>query len=54
MVNWLECVAQICLPENPCLLERESEKSIYAQSVLITSTLDIFNPRQLKLFCWEK
>jgi len=54
MVNWLECVAQICLPENPCLLEGESEKSIYAQSVLITSTLDIFNPRQLKLFCWEK
>ena len=54
MVNWLECVAQICFPENPCLLEGESEKSIYAQSVLITSTLDIFNPRQLKLFCWEK
>jgi hypothetical protein len=54
MVNWLECEGKICLPENPCLLGGESEKSIYAQSVLITSTLDIFNPRQLKLFCWEK
>ena len=52
--NWLECVAQICFPESPCLLGGESEKSIYAQSVLITSTLDTFNPRQLKLFCWEK
>ena len=51
---WLECVTQICFPENPCLLREESEKSIYAQSVLITSTLDTFNPRQLKLFCWEK
>ncbi len=54
MVNWLECVTQICLPESVCLLEGESEKSIYAQSILITSTLDTFNPRQLKLFCWER
>jgi hypothetical protein len=54
MVNWLECVAQICPPESPCLLEGESEKSIYVQSILITSTLDTFNPRQLKLFCWEE
>jgi len=52
--RWLECIAKICPPESWCLLGGESEKSIYAQSVLITSTLDIFNPRQLKLFCWEK
>ncbi len=54
IVSWLECVTKICPPESVCLLEGESEKSIYAQSVLITSTLDIFNPRQLKLFCWER
>jgi len=54
IVSWLECIAKICTPESLCLLEGESEKSIYAQSVLITSTLDTFNPRQLKLFCWEK
>ena len=52
--GWLECVAKICPPESLCLLEEESEKSIYVQSILITSTLDIFNPRQLKLFCWER
>lgn len=52
--GWLECVAKICPPENQCLLVGESEKSVYAQSVLITSTPYIFNPRQLKLFCWEK
>jgi len=51
--EWLECVAKICPPENLCLGE-ESEKNVYVQSVLITSTLDIFNPRQLKLFCWEE
>ena len=54
MVNWLECVTKICPVESPCLLDGESEKSIYAQSILITSTLDTFNPRQLKLFCWER
>jgi len=54
LASWLECIAKICPPESQCLLEEESEKSIYVQSVLITSTLDIFNPRQLKLFCWEK
>jgi hypothetical protein len=52
--DWLECVAKICPPDSECLLIDESEKSVYAHSALITSTLDIFNPRQLKLFCWEK
>lgn len=52
--EWLECVAKICPPESLCLLGEESEKSVYVQSVLITSTLNTFNPRQLKLFCWEK
>lgn len=52
--GWLECEGKICSPESLCLLEEEPEKSIYVQSVLITSTLDIFNPRKLKLFCWER
>jgi len=51
---WLECVTKICPPESTCLLGEESEKNVYAQSVLITSTLYNFNPKQLKLFCWEK
>lgn len=49
-----ECVARICPPEEVCLRGEESEKNVYAQSILITSTLTKFNPRQLKLFCWEK
>ncbi len=49
-----ECVAKICPPESSCLLEGESEINVYVQSILITSTLTKFNPRQLKLFCWEK
>jgi len=52
--GWLECEGKICPPESTCLLGEESEKNVYAQSVLITSTLYNFNPKQLKLFCWEK
>lgn len=52
--NWLDCVGQICFPESECLLINETEKSIYAHSTLITSTTSTYNPRQLKLFCWEK
>ena len=47
------CVAQICDPSDLCLLTEQQEGSVYASSVLITSALDGFNPRQLKLFCWE-
>ena len=52
--GWLECEGKICPPESMCLLGEESEKNVYVQSVLITSTLITFDPKQLKLFCWEK
>ncbi len=48
---WLECTAKICPPESTCLLEEESEKNIYAHSILIFSTLTNYNPRIVKLFC---
>ncbi len=58
--SWLECVAKICDPEDECILSDEKisgfgleEENIYTQSALITSTIDTFNSRQLKLFCWE-
>ena len=47
----LECVAKICPPGSACLLEEESEKNIYAHSILIFSTLTNYNPRIVKLFC---
>lgn len=58
--GWLECVAKICDPESECILSDDKiiefsleEENIYTQSALITSTIDTFNSRQLKLFCWE-
>jgi len=52
--NYLDCNAKICGMENPCIIKENLEKNIYVQSVIITSTLDEIDYRQLKLFCWEK
>lgn len=51
--DYLECEAKICDPSTPCLLTEQQEEDVYAESVLISSDLTFFNPRVLKLFCWE-
>jgi len=53
--RYLECKAQVCNITNSCAFESEyipDEINIYAQSVGITATTSIYNPLQLKLFCW--
>ncbi len=52
--SYLECSANICWPSDPCFLAEEQERDVYAESVIITSNLQTFNPRLLKLFCWGK
>jgi len=52
--SYLECSANICRTSDPCFLAEEQERDVYAETVIITSNLQTFNPRLLKLFCWEK
>lgn len=55
--GYLECVGKICATNDICLLTQDQEnqgKTIYAESVIISSTLQTYNPRILKLFCWTK
>ncbi len=53
---FLTCLAQICLPESDCLIKSgaPTDKDIYVQSVIITSTVNTYAPKKLKLFCWMK
>ena len=51
---YLECAAKICLPERICNLDKTVEKDVYAREVLIAANLEIYEPKQLKLFCWRK
>ncbi len=50
----LECTAKICLLDKICALDNYPTKDVYVQSVAITATLQKYDPKQLKLFCWEK
>ena len=50
--NYLSCEAKICKIEDDCVLDKEIKGDVYAQPGIITANLEIYNPRQLKLFCW--
>jgi hypothetical protein len=56
--NYLICKGKICTPQDSCFLANTAdiEKEIYAQNVIITVTSSStgFEPKQLKLFCWQK
>jgi hypothetical protein len=50
----LECEARVCSLDNPCVQNLHMNESIYASSSVFSANLDIYSPRQLKLFCWKK
>ena len=52
--DYLTCQGQLCAFNDKCSLANAPQKDIYAQSVLITSTLQQTGYIQLKLFCWAK
>ena len=54
--GYLECVGKICETRDACLLPQSQSqgKTVYAESVVISSTIQTYNPRLLKLFCWNK
>jgi len=56
--TYLTCAAVICALEVLCPLNpypvETSGKDVYAQPVAIAANSDIYQPRQLKLFCWVK
>ena len=53
--NYLTCIGQVCsVDDKVCGYRENLQKDVYAQSVLISSTLRIVEYRQLKIFCWTK
>ncbi len=51
--EYLECKAKVCELDKICVIEN-IDKDVYAQAVAISATNEIYQPRQLKLFCWVK
>lgn len=53
--NLINCEYKICIPEAECLLNNmPNKKEIYIKSRIISANQEIYNPRILNLFCWEK
>lgn len=52
--GYLECRARLCLPIEDCLLENPPDQTIYTEESLISSSLQTYSPRILKVFCWEE
>ncbi len=54
MPDYLNCTIKICNLYNECNLDQEIKKEIYVKSILIFANNTNYNPKELKLFCWEK
>ena len=53
--NYLTCTGKLCAADDKgCSYSGSQKKDIYAQSVLISSTLRVVEYRQLKIFCWTR
>jgi hypothetical protein len=53
--NYLECTGKICNLDTTCRMDEKQSKSVYSQSVIISSTIrDGIVYRKLTLFCWQK
>lgn len=51
---WLEdCQAKICNPGETCNINEPQEDNVFSESVIISANLTEYNPRVLKLFCWD-
>jgi len=53
--SFLSCDAKACSLSEECLLDFDSleDTNVYVYSGVVSSNLQIYSPRQLKLFCWK-
>jgi len=55
--DYLDCKSKICWLNESCDLEESPKKDVYAEAVIITTSLETPEEEQLKklkLFCWGK
>lgn len=52
--SYLECGAKICSISNECNINSNVSKSIYVSSARMFANLNMYSPKELKLFCWNK
>lgn len=50
----LECQGKICQLGDLCFFSGSQDVTVYAVSSIISADMQTYNPRTLKIFCWEK
>lgn len=51
----LDCTGKLCAISGECVLSNpQNSANLYVQSVIITTNLNTYSPRKLKIFCYEK
>jgi hypothetical protein len=53
-LDYLNCSANICSLDEICSMNFYVDENVYVQSVPISANLNLYGPRQLRLFCWLK
>ena len=52
--NNLDFAIRVCEINLSCNLQNQIQKNIFAEERVISSNLEIYSPKKLKLFVWEK
>jgi len=52
--NDLEFSFKICELNEICDLEERVSKEVFSQEITVSSTLDLYSPKVLRIFVWEK
>lgn len=53
----IECYTQLCEINTGCFateIQEDVNKNIYSKAVSIFTNAHLYNPKQIKLFCWQK
>lgn len=51
---YLNCSAKICSLNGECRMDEEIDEGVFVERLGIFSNSTHYNPRKLKLFCWER
>ena len=51
--NFDNCFMNICLPLDSCIIDFETKGEVYSKEVLVSSNIDVYSPRKVKVFCYE-
>ena len=54
-LNYIECEGKVCtLDDDFCEVSEVHDNDVYVQEISIFTDLKNYEPRKLRLFCWEK